>query len=104
MAILKNLFYYQSMLPPQLYSIEMERQICAIKTKYGFGGNFKSIIDILASTKYFTLLEIGCKDSIAKFIIHNFKLDMVEDPWMYDPLGEMTRVIRSSKKCSTFFP
>jgi len=47
----------------------MGRQICAIETKYGFGGNFKSIVDILASAKNFTLLEIGFKDSIAEFIV-----------------------------------
>jgi len=68
----------------------MGRKICAIETKYGFEGNFKSIVDISTSTKNFTLLEIGCKDSIVEFIIQNFKLDMVEDPRMYDPSGEMT--------------
>lgn len=42
--------------------------MCAIETKYGFEGNFKPIVNILATTENFTLLEIGCKDSIAKFI------------------------------------
>lgn len=77
-----------------LYSIEMGRQICAIETKYGSRGSFKSIIDIPATTKNFTLLELGCKDSIAYFIVQNFKLDMIEAPWMYDPSGEMTKVIK----------
>jgi len=27
---------------------------------------------------------------------------MVEVPWMYDPLGEMTQVIRSTKKHPAF--
>jgi len=67
-----------------------------------FEGNFKSIVDILVSTKNFTLLDIGCKDSIAEFIVYNFKLDMVEDPWMYDHSREVIRVIRSRKKCSAF--
>ena len=81
----------------------MGRQICAIDTKYGFECNFKSIVDIPASTENVTLLEIGCKDRIAKFFVQNFKLDMVEDPWMYYPSRQMTQVIRLSKKYLAFF-
>lgn len=80
----------------------MGRKICAIETKYGSGGSFKSIVDIPVSTKNFTLLEIGCKDSIAKFIIQNFKLDMAKAPWMYDPSRKIKKIIRSSKKCPAF--
>jgi len=78
-------FFLPKYVTPQLYSIEKGRKICAIETKYGFGGSFKSIIDIPSSTKNFTLLEVGCRDRIAYFIVQNFKLDMAESPWMYDP-------------------
>jgi len=80
----------------------MDRQMCPIETKYRFGGNFKSIVNILATTKKFTLLEIGCKYSIANFIVKNFKLEMANFPWAYDPLGEITEIIRSNKKHLTF--
>jgi len=98
----EKLFLFPKYVTPQLYSTYMDRKICAIETKYGSRGSFKSIIDILSSTKNFTLLEVGCKDSIAKFIVQNFKLDMAKAPWMYDPLGEMKKIIRSSKKHPAF--
>jgi len=59
--------------------------MCVIETKYGSEGNFKPMVNILATTKKFTLLEIGCKDSIENFIVQNFKLEMENTPWMYDP-------------------
>lgn len=52
----------------------MGRKICVIEIKYGFGGNFKPNVNMLTTTKNCTLLEIGSKDSIADFILQNFKL------------------------------
>jgi len=95
-------FFLPKYVTPLLYSIEMGRKICAIETKYGFEGSFKSIVDIPNSTKNFTLLELGCKDSIAKFIVQNFKLDMSKAPWMYDTLRVVIKIISSSKKCPSF--
>ena len=69
MGILRNPFFLPKYITTQLYSIEMGRQMYAIETKYGFEGNFKPIIYISATTEDFTLLEIGCKDSIADFIV-----------------------------------
>lgn len=77
--------------------------MCAIKTKYGFGGNFKPIIKMLAIAKKFTLLEIGFKDELAQFIVQNFKLDMVNSPWVYNPLGKIMKIIKSNKKHPYFF-
>lgn len=85
-----------------MYSIDMGRKMCDIEIKYGSEGNFKPMVNILTTTENFTLLEIGCSDSIANFIVYNFKLDMVEAPWMYDPSGEITKIIKSNKKCLTF--
>ena len=76
--------------------------MCAIETKYWFRGNFKPIVNILITTKNFTLLEIGCKDSIIDFIEYNFKLEMVDAPWMYEPLEEVSKFISSNKKHPTF--
>jgi len=76
----ENPFFFHKYVTTQLYSIDMGRQMCAIEIKYGFAGIFKSIIDISTTTKNFNLLELGCKDNIANFIIQNFKLDMVEAP------------------------
>jgi len=82
-------FFLPKYVNPQLYSINMGKKICAIETKYGSKGSFKSIVDIPSFTKNFTLLEVGCKDSIAEFIVQNFKLDMAKASWMYDPSWEM---------------
>lgn len=68
--------------------------MCTIKTKYGFGGNFKPMIKMPATTTNFTLLEIGCKDEITNFIIQNFKLDSVDSPWMYALAGDITKIIK----------
>jgi len=80
----------------------MGRQMCVIKIKYGSGSNFKPIIKMLAIAKNFTLFEIGCKDELAQFIVQNFKLDMADSPWVYDPSGEVTKIIKSNKKHPTF--
>lgn len=80
----------------------MGRQMCAIEIKYGYGVNFKPIVNMLTTTENFTLLEIGCKESIIDFIVQNFKLEMTYSPWVYDPPREITKIIRSNKKHPNF--
>lgn len=61
-----------------------------IESRYGSKGDFKSIIKMLAIMGTFTLLDVNCKDEITYFFIHNFKLNKVELPWMYEPMGKFT--------------
>lgn len=77
--------------------------MCAIETKQGSRGNFKPIIKMLATTANFALIEVGCKYELVDFIVHNFKLDMVEAPYMCDSLRDITKLIKSNKQCLTFF-
>lgn len=65
----ENPFFLLKFVTPKLYSLEMGRKMCAIETKYGSGGNFKPIIKMPATTTNFTLIEIGCTDELAKFIV-----------------------------------
>lgn len=73
-----------------------------IESRYGFGGNFIPITKMLATVVILKLLDANCKDEVANLLIHNFKLDKVELPWMYDPMGELTRIVKANKKCPTF--
>lgn len=106
--IIKRYGYFENpiLLPkfvtPKLYSLEMGRKMCAIETKYGSRGNFKLSIKMPATTTNITLIEIGCKDELANFIVQNFKLDSVDAPWMYDPTSDIKKIIKSNKKCPKF--
>lgn len=98
----EKLFFLPKFVTTQLYFIEMGSQMCAIETKYGSEGNFKPIVNISAIIENFTLLEIGYKDSIVEFITQNFKLEMVDSPWMYYPPREITKNVKSNKKRLAF--
>lgn len=73
-----------------------------IESRYGFEDNFKLVIKILTIEGNLTLLDINFKDEIVDFLIQNFKLDKMELPWMYDPMGEFTRIVKANKKYPTF--
>jgi len=87
---------------PLLYSLEMGRQICVIETRYRSGGNFKLMIKMLVVAYSFTFLKVECKEDLSNVLIQNFKLEKLELPWMYDLVGEFSRIVKVNKKCPTF--
>lgn len=50
----------------------------------------------------FTLLEVGCTKQLSNFLIQNFKLGKLELPWMYEPVGEFSKIIKANKKGPKF--
>jgi len=68
----------------------MGRKINTIETKYRSSDNFKPIIKMPAMANIFTLIEVNCKEELSDFIVQNFKLEKIEYPWMYEPIGECT--------------
>lgn len=80
----------------------MGRKISAIETRYGLGDNFKLVIKMPIVVGSFTLIEVNCKEELSYLIVQNFKLEKLEHPWMDDPIGKCTKIIKENKKHLAF--
>lgn len=64
---LKPDFLLPNFVTSQLYSLEMGRKMIIINLRYGFEGNFKLIIKMMATMATLTLLYVNCKEAITNF-------------------------------------
>lgn len=80
----------------------MGRKMASIKTKYELGGSFKPVIKMPIVSGNFTLIEVDYKEELSNVIIQNFNLEKIEGDYMYEALGECTKIIKVNKKYSIF--
>lgn len=80
----------------------MGKKMAIIESRYGSKANLKLVIKMMATTGTLNLLDVNFKDEIVDFLIQTFKLDKLELLWMYDLVGEFTRIVKANNKYLVF--